>query len=354
MWPSTRACAPSICRDTSFDFQRGVLVDAELAHEALHAFAAEDAHQVILEGQEESRLARIPLATRPAAELIVDAPRFVTLGADDVETADIGDTFAEHDVGAAPRHVRCDRDAAALPGIGDDIRLFLVQLGVEHGVLNAELVQHPAQALTFLDACGSNQDGLPLPMPLGDLVDHGAVFAVLALVDQVGLVEPHHRPVGRNRHHLEGVDLAELLRLGDRRTGHARELVVEAEEVLEGNRCEGDRLLLHGHAFLGLDRLVEPVRPAASRHGSPGELVDDDHLAVAHDVILVAEPQRVRTQRLVDLVRLRGVLHLIDVGDARPFLDLVDALLGQRGRLGLLVDRVVVFGDEPRYRSREV
>src|ERR1035437_7316456 len=70
-----------------------------------------------------------------------------------------------------------------------------------------------------------------------------------------------------------------------RRTGHPAELVVEAEEVLEGDRRERDVLLLDLHTLLRLDRLVEPVAPAPSRHRPARELVDDHHLAVADDVL---------------------------------------------------------------------
>jgi len=55
----------------------------------------------------------------------------------------------------------------------------------------------------------------------------------------------------------------------------------------------------------------------------------------------------VRLERLVDLVRLGDVLELVDVLDARPLFDLGDALVGECGGLGLLVDRVVVLGDQP-------
>ena len=272
----------------------------------------------------------------------------MALGPDDVQAPDIGDTLAEHDVGTASGHVGRDRDAPALTGIRDDVRLPLVQLGVEHRVLDTELVELAAQPLALLDARCPHEDRLSLLVPLGDLVDHSAIFALLTSVDEVGLIETDHRLVGRDRHDLQLVDLVEFLSLGECGAGHARKLVVEAEEVLEGDRGEGDRLLLDRNTFLGLDRLVEAVRPAAPGHRPPGELVDDDHLAVAHDVVLVAQPQRVSPQRLVDLVRLGRMLHLVDVGDACPLLDLVDALLGERCRLGLLVNRVVVFGDEPR------
>jgi hypothetical protein len=53
------------------------------------------------------------------------------------------------------------------------------------------------------------------------------------------------------------------------------------------------------HAFLGLDRLVQAVRPAPARHGAAGELVDDHHLAVLDDVLDVAPEQRVGAQRRV-------------------------------------------------------
>ena len=48
---------------------------------------AEDAHQVVFERQIEAARARIALAAGTAAQLVVDAPRLVALGADDVQAA---------------------------------------------------------------------------------------------------------------------------------------------------------------------------------------------------------------------------------------------------------------------------
>ena len=50
---------------------------------------AEEPHQVVFERQEELRRARIALTARAAAQLPVDAPRLVALGADDVQAADL-------------------------------------------------------------------------------------------------------------------------------------------------------------------------------------------------------------------------------------------------------------------------
>ena len=98
------------------------------------------------------------------------------------------------------------------------------------------------------------------------------------------------------------IDLLELERLRIRSTGHARELGIHAEIVLERDRCERLVFALDRHAFLRLDRLVQAVGPASARHQAPGEFIDDDHLAVLHDVMLVAVEQRMRAQRRVQMV----------------------------------------------------
>ena len=53
---------------------------------------------------------------------------------------------AEDDVGAAAGHVRGDGHGALAAGLGDDLRLALVMLGVEHLVLHPALVEHPRDA----------------------------------------------------------------------------------------------------------------------------------------------------------------------------------------------------------------
>ncbi len=61
--------------------------EAEALQQRIHALRSEDAHQIVLQAQEEFRGARIALTARTAAQLVVDAPAFVALGADDIEPA---------------------------------------------------------------------------------------------------------------------------------------------------------------------------------------------------------------------------------------------------------------------------
>ena len=167
--------------------------------------------------------------------------------------------------------------------------------------------------------------------------------------------------MGGDGHHVQPVDLVELLLLGHGRAGHARELLVDAEVVLEGDRGHGHRLALDAHALLGLDGLVEALRPAAAGHLATRELVDDDDLAVLDDVVAVALVEGVGSQRLLEVARQARVrLHPVQVADAEQLLDLGDALL--RGRDGVLLEvdevvaallRVVRTGLEPRHQPSE-
>ena len=104
--------------------------------------------------------------------------------------------------------------------------------------------------------------------------------------------------VGRNGDDVEVVDFPELVGLGHGGAGHAGELLVELEVVLE--RDGGERLVffLDADAFLGLDGLVQAVGPLAAGHQAAGELVDDDDLAVHHHVVAVAAVEVVALSEL--------------------------------------------------------
>ena len=101
-----------------------------------------------------------------------------------------------------------------------------------------------------------------------------------------------------------------------------RELVVEAEVVLERDRRQGLVLLADPHALLRLDRLVQAVGPAPALEDAAGELVDDLHLAVDHRVVGVALEQRLGLQRLDQVVDERAVLGDVEVVDPEELLGL--------------------------------
>ncbi len=68
-------------------FDRHVLFHAQPQHQVLHPLPAEDAQQVVLQREEKLGAAGIALPAGAPAKLVVDAPRFVPLGAHDVQAA---------------------------------------------------------------------------------------------------------------------------------------------------------------------------------------------------------------------------------------------------------------------------
>ena len=343
----------------------------EPVHQLRQIHVAEPVHQFVAEGQVEPGLADVALPARPAAQLVVDAARLVAFGADHVQPAQ-GDHLlglgrhggldlreflapgplvvlrgvdrvqvtlteplvddevhvaAEHDVGAATGHFGGDGDRTEPAGLRDDGRLLLVVLGVEDGVRNVQFRQFAGQVFGLLDARGPDQHRLALAVAFGDVADHRLELGQLGFVHGVGLVPPNVGFVGGNGDDTESVDVAELGGLGLGRAGHAGELVVEPEVVLQ--RDGGQRLVLglDLHALFGLDGLVQPLVVAAPEQDPAGEVVHDQHLTVGDDVVLVAGEQLLGLQRVAQVADQWRVAQSVEIVDSELVLDERDALL---------------------------
>ena len=132
-----------------------------------------------------------------------------------------------------------------------------------------------------------------------------------------------------------------VARVGLTGTGHARQLAVQTEVVLEGDGREGLALALHLDALFRLDRLMQTLVEASAVHQTAGELVDDQHLAVLDDVVDVELHDAVRLDRLIDMVLDGKVLGIGEVLEMEIFLRLLDAQLGEGSGFLLFVDNVV-------------
>ena len=324
------------------------------AGDGIHAVTAEQAHEVVFEREVELRRARVALASRTAAQLVVDTARLVALGADDAQAARgehllvflfangartneclvaflirrrrgcvLGDLLAldglvvdmargieaplaqhvlgehvgvaaEQDVRAAACHVGRDGHCAHAAGLRDDVSLALVVLRVQSLVLDAALVQKTRQALGALDRDRADQAGLARLVARRNVVGDGIELCVDRAIDQVVLVDTGDGPVRRDGDDRQLVDLAELLVLGHGGTGHARKLLVEAEVVLQRDGRKRLVLFAHEHVLFRLERLMEALGVAATLHDAARELVDDLHFPADDDVIDVAMEEELR------------------------------------------------------------
>ena len=190
----------------------------------------------------------------------------------------------------------------------------------------------------LFDRRGADENRLARGVEALDLIGYGEVLFLGGAVDDVGVFDAEHLAVGGDDDDVELVDAVELGGFGFRGAGHARELLVEAEVVLEGNGGEGLVFLADLHAFLGFDGLVEAIGPAAAGHEATGELVDDDDLAVLDDVLDVSLVERVGLGGDFDVVLPVPVFGVGDVADAKELFDLFPAFIGDGDGAGLFVD----------------
>ena len=251
----------------------------------------------------------------------------------------------QFDVGATARHVGGDGDGPKVPRRSHDVGFALVVASVQDFVPNVVLLrQHLRQHFTLLNTGGSDQDGTPQVVECSDFI-HQAFVLVLGLhVDHVVAILTRNGQVGGDHHHIEGIDLVELGGLGVGGTGHPCETVVHLEEVLDGDRGHGLGFWLDRHPLLGLDRLVQTVRPLATNHLSTGVLVHDDHARLAipwighHHVIAIKDIHGVGPNGLLEQVghvRVGLLVEGADLGFTLGFLN-----TGGRG-----LDLLLVFFD---------
>ena len=299
----------------------------------------------------------------------------------------------ENDVGTAARHVGGDRDGIEPTRLSDDLGLAFVVLGVENLMVDAALLQERREQFALFDRHGAHEhgaapaldiadgfvrdrvDGAGIPLlklhariPLRDdpsdaeravgkrqgipavesldLLGHGQPLFPLGSVDDVGVVDPLHPAIGRNRDDVQMVDLPKLARLGHGGAGHAADFAVELEEVLQRDGGERLRFFLDPHPLLRLHRLVEAVRPLSARHEPAGELVDDHHLVPLHDIIHIALVEMAGLEGIVDQMRPFHVAGGVEALDAGELLSQPHPIFGQRDRVFFFLHLKMLVGLE--------
>ena len=240
----------------------------------MDALLTEQTQKVVLEREVEAGLARVSLTPSAAAQLVVNAPRLVTLGADDAQPSEHADRIAlavgdvpclgvgrvklplggrplifhaellkgslpehlivasEQDVGSAASHVRGDGDRAKPARLGNDRSLALVLFRIEHLVRDATFGKHPRQPLGSLHRRRAHEHGLPLGVTALYLVGNGGELGIGSAENQVAFVFADHGLVRGNRDDGHVVDAAKLAVGGKCRARHAGKLLVQAEVVL--------------------------------------------------------------------------------------------------------------------------
>ena len=179
-----------------------------------------------------------------------------------------------------------------------------------------------------------------------DFGGDGAELGSSGAIDEIVFIYALDRLVGWDLDDVKGVNLLELFGLGESGTGHTGELVVEAEEVLEGNGGKSHRLLFDGDAFFGLNGLVETFVVAATLHQTASMLVHDhDVAAVGDDVILITLENDLGAESLLHMIDQAGVAGGVEVFDAEQLLNFLYALVGESDTAAFFIKDVIVRGE---------
>src|SRR3989338_5444586 len=112
--------------------------------------------------------------------------------------------------------------------------------------------------------------------------------------------------VGGNHDYVESVDFQEFFRGSRRSAGHAGELFVKTEIVLESYGAGSAGLFLNLYPFLGLDGLMNTFAPAAARLQAAGKGINYYHLPVFNNVVLVPLKNSLRFDRGLQM------MHVLD------------------------------------------
>ena len=318
-----------------------ILAHTQTAEHLHQLLRAEQAHQIVLQGNIEAGFTRISLTSGTSSQLIVDTAGLMALGTDDLQTSGGSGLLVQLDIRTTAGHVGGNGHRSCGTCLGHDLRLQLMELGVQHLVLYALPAQHIAEKLGGLDGDGTHQHRLILLMSFLDLPDHSPELLFLGHVNRVFQIHTLHRTVGGNLHHIHAVDIPKLLLLGEGRTGHTGFLLIFIEEILEGDGGQRLAFPAYLHMLLGLDGLVQAVGIPASRHDTSRKFIYDQHLVVLHHIILITEHQIMGPQRQDNIMLNLQVLRIRQVLDVEEILHLLHALLGQVHHLILLIDNEV-------------
>ena len=181
-------------------------------------------------------------------------------------------------------------------------------LRIQHLMRYAPLFQHFADELGFFDADSTHQYRLTRLMRPNDLFDNGFEFALFGRIDDVVHILADERTVSRYLDDIKIINAYEFILLGLGGTRHTGELIIHSEVVLIGYRCKGLVLILDLDAFLRFERLMQALGIAPAYHKAACEFIDDEHLPILHDIVLITGEESVCAQRLLDIVVELGII----------------------------------------------
>ena len=282
----------------------------------------------------------------------------MTLGTNDMETAQslnlrghrcVRRITTKNNVDTTTSHVGGKRNSTLTTGLSDNFSFLFVVFSVQHLVRHARGAQKLGQQFVLINRHRTDQNRLALFMALLHFLHDCEPLPFLGAINTIGKIGTLVIAVSWDLRNFKLINLFKFLSLSRGRTGHTRQLGVETEIVLEGNRRHRFTFTLDLYALFGFYSLVEAFRIAATFHHATGKLVYDNDLAITNNIILILLEKRLSAQRLLGMVNHLQTL-LVKIGDTKSLLDLLQTRLSKRRNTHLLIE-VVIFVFDKRLRD---
>ena len=227
----------------------------------------------------------------------------MTFRAENKESAKLPYTRSKFDIGSSTSHVGGNGHRIFLTCFSDNFRLTIVLLRVKHIVCNFARTKHPRKGFRDIHTCGTYKDRLSLFLQLFNLQCNRIVLFPTGFVDKIVHILTNNPAVCGNDNNIELIDFKEFGSLGFGRTGHTGKFFIEAEKVLDGDGRHGLRFTLNPDILLCFDSLMQTIAVATTGKNTSGKFIDNHHLTVLHDVLIITLEKGVCFQELTDIVQ---------------------------------------------------
>ncbi len=140
----------------------------------------------------------------------------------------------QHDIRTTTRHVGSNSYCTGASGLGNNFRFLGVKFRVKNLMLDTRFVQATGHFFRSFDRCGTHQNRSIFSLVGFDIFNDCIVFFFYRKKHKVIKIDPLHRFVGRNYHHIQAINFAEFVSFCICSTRHTSEQRIQAEIILEG------------------------------------------------------------------------------------------------------------------------
>ena len=265
----------------------------------------------------------------------------MTLSTDNLKSACSLSIIIKLNISTTACHIGSNCNLTLSTGLSYNLRLKLMELRIQNLMLYAPLTKHCRQLLTGFNCNSTNQYRLSLGMCLNNSIHNGIELLLLSLIYGILMIDSGNRLIGRNLNYIHAVNISELLLLSKSSTGHAGLLLKLIEEVLESDSRKSLAFPLNLHMLLGLNCLMESVRITTAGHNTTRELINNKHLVILNNIVLVSEHQIMSSECQNNIMLDLDILRVSQVFNMEKLLDFSYTALGKIEILVLLVDNKV-------------